>query len=125
MPKKPKLLPLLALMVTFLIFSFQVRAIPMFGGEEKEPATSSGKSPAETLEEQGRRETDAASLNAPVNEAARAEACGAVDPSLQNDSLNTAIDEAVAEENRQQEEHVVLALENFRTAAAEPALTRA
>ncbi|MBX9578239.1 MAG: hypothetical protein K2W97_07170 [Chthoniobacterales bacterium] len=107
-----------------MIFSFQVRAIPMFGGEEKEPATSSGKSPADTPE-QRRRETDAASLNAPVNEAACAEACGAVDPSLQNDSLNTAIDEAVAEENRQQEEHVVLALENFRTAAADPALTRA
>ncbi|MBX9576901.1 MAG: hypothetical protein K2W97_00315 [Chthoniobacterales bacterium] len=82
MPKKPKFLLLLALMVAFLIFPFQVHAIPMFGGGEKKTTTSSGK-PAETPE-QGRRETDHAgdlSLNEEScsSQATRGTTCRAVD----------------------------------------------
>ena len=131
MPKKLKLLPLLALMVTFLIFSFQVRAIPMFSVGEKKPTTSSTEKSAETPEQQGRRETDSANGDARLDEensssqATRGTTCRAVDYSEQDDHWNIGAERAAIEEKdqREEEERVALRLEDFRAAVENPDFT--
>ena len=116
-------------MAAFLIFPFEVRAIPMFSVGEKKPTTSSGKS-ADTPEQQGRRETDPAgdlSFNeeSSSSQATRGTTCRAVDYSEQDDHLNIGAERAAIEEKdqREEEERAALRLEDFRAAVENPDFT--
>ena len=113
MPKTSKITPFFLMLVAFLTFSFQGRAIPMFGDEEKKPIKPvTSLEQFQELTEQQRRERNLASTRTDLNGGDEEKNADQVTRGI----VPLAVEHSEQDDQEKEKRDAFFSLEDFRTA---------